>query len=71
MNGLIIKELVRFYDGSNKLIHLKLINGKFYNGFFVEWENEKTFIFEDRVLGLIHILAEHVEVLEEFTRSPL
>ena len=71
MNEVTIKELIEFYDGTNKLVHLKLINGKFYNGLFVEWENESTFIFEDRVVGLIPILAKHVEVLEEFKRSSL
>ena len=61
-----IKEMINFYIEKGICVHLNLSTGKFYNGKVIGWENESVIIFDDRVLGQIHIFVSQIRNLEEY-----
>lgn len=60
------KEMIDFYLEKELTVHIKLASGKFYNGQIVEWETDSVIVFNDRVLGLIHIFISQINVIEEY-----
>jgi len=66
MNAQEIKEMIEYFDAKKLDIHIELTNGRFYNGRFVEWDTETVMVFNDRVVGLIHIFINQIDVLEEY-----
>ena len=60
------KEMIDFYLQKGIKVHVKLSTGKFYNGYFVEWENASVIKFNDRVVGEIYVFVSQVEDIEEF-----
>jgi hypothetical protein len=69
MNEQEIKEMITFYDGKETILHIKLSNGRFYNGIFVEWETPQVMVLDDRVLGMIHIFLSQIVSIEEYKKE--
>jgi len=69
MNEQEIKEMITFYDGKETTLHIKLSNGRFYNGIFVEWETPQVMVLDDRVLGMIHVFLSQIVSIEEYKKE--
>ena len=69
MNEQEIKKMITFYDGKETTLHIKLSNGRFYNGIFVEWETPQVMVLDDRVLGMIHVFLSQIVSIEEYKKE--
>ena len=62
-----MKKILDYYFKSKTTIHLKLANGRFYNGTIFDLTSEKDLmVFKDKVLGTIPVLFEEIETVEPF-----
>jgi len=48
------------------MVHVKRQDLKFFNGYFVEEKTKGVYIFNDRVLGLIHIFLSDIFEVNEY-----
>ena len=63
------KEMIDFYLQKRIKVHVKLSTGKFYNGYFIGWENSSVAKFNDRVIGEVYVFISQIEDLEEFREA--
>ncbi len=61
-----IKEKVIFFMNEKVMVHVKRQDLKFFNGYFVEEKTKGVYIFNDRVLGLIHIFLSDIFEVNEY-----
>jgi len=60
-----MKKILEYYFKLKTKIHLKCINGRFYNGYILDLTSEKDLmVFKDNKLGSIPILFEEIERAE-------
>jgi len=62
-----MKKKLEFYFKLKTPIHLKLANGRFYNGIIFDLTSEKDLmVFQDNVLGTVPVLFEEIERVEPY-----
>ncbi len=61
-------KLKYFFDDAIK-IHIRLSNGRFYNGEVIEFLESETIIFLDQKVGRVVVLLNEIEIIEEFTEA--
>lgn len=55
----------QIYKLDNQMVHVKLKNGEFYNGFILNISAD-FFFLEDRVVGRMPVFFVHIESLRKF-----
>lgn len=62
-----IRKLLKIYKDTNRTIHIKTFDDRFYNGTILEINSKKQFVlFTDNKLGAMPILFEEIQVVEPF-----
>lgn len=62
---MIMKKL-DFYLEKKVMVHIGLVNKKFYNARIVEKESDDVYIVNERFLGLMHLWVDEVFSVSEF-----
>jgi hypothetical protein len=64
---IILGKKLRFYRDENTLIHIRCNNGRFYNGYILDLNLDKSLLVLKEVkIGEVPILFEEILVLEPF-----
>jgi len=61
----ILKQQLLFYKSKDLKVHIKKINGQFYNGFVLEVAGDML-ILDDRKLGAMPISFVEIDILEKY-----
>lgn len=62
----IIKKKIKIYSNDSKAIHLELDNGKFYNGFVMEYGAD-FIILQDNKIGEVICFISEIDVVEPYS----
>lgn len=61
-----ITKKVKFFCENKLFAHIKLINKRFLNAYFVESKTDSIWIIKERKLGLMHLFLDDVIEIEEY-----
>jgi len=58
------RDKLKFYTDRGQDVHLKLVNGYFYNGFVVEFQDDKIIFNDDKLGEIILFLSDIRDVVK-------